>query len=112
MPVASIAKENEDVFIPDRSEPLDIPKDSPALHTLQRARDEAHRFAVSYHQRLRRKKGIASLLDDIPGIGPKRKKALIIKFRSVKGIKEASLEELSQTKGITLVLARKIKEYL
>lgn len=112
VPVASIAKENEDVFTPGRSEPLDIPKDSPALHTLQRARDEAHRFAVSYHQKLRRKKGIASLLDDIPGIGPKRKKALIIKFRSVKGIKEASLEELSQTKSMTLALAHKVKEYL
>ena len=112
VPVASIAKENEDVFIPGRSEPLDIPKDSPALHTLQRARDEAHRFAVSYHQKLRRKKGIASLLDDIPGIGPKRKRALIIKFRSVKGIKEASLEELSQTKSMTLALAKKVKEYL
>ena len=112
VPVASIAKENEDVFIPGRSEPLDIPKDSPALHTLQRARDEAHRFAVSYHQKLRRKKGIASLLDDIPGIGPKRKKALIIKFRSVKGIKEASLEKLSQTKSMTLALAHKVKEYL
>lgn len=112
VPVASIAKENEDVFTPGRSEPLDIPKDSPALHTLQRARDEAHRFAVSYHQRLRRKKGIASSLDDIPGIGPKRKRALIIKFRSVKGIKEASLEELSQTKSMTLALAHKVKEYL
>ena len=112
VPVASIAKENEDVFIPGRSEPLDIPKDSPALHTLQRARDEAHRFAVSYHQKLRRKKGIASSLDDIPGIGPKRKRALIIKFRSVKGIKEASLEELSQTKSMTLALAKKVKEYL
>ena len=112
VPVASIAKENEDVFIPGRSEPLDIPKDSPALHTLQRARDEAHRFAVSYHQKLRRKKGIASLLDDIPGIGPKRKRALIIKFRSVKGIKEASLEKLSQTKSMTLALAHKVKEYL
>ena len=112
VPVASIAKENEDVFIPGRSEPLDIPKDSPALHTLQRARDEAHRFAVSYHQKLRRKKGIASLLDDIPGIGPKRKRALIIKFRSVKGIKEASLEELSRTESMTLALAQKVKEYL
>ena len=112
VPVASIAKENEDVFIPGRSEPLDIPKDSPALHTLQRARDEAHRFAVSYHQKLRRKKGIASLLDDVPGIGPKRERALIIKFRSVKGIKEASLEELSQTKSMTLALAHKVKEYL
>jgi len=112
VPVASIAKENEDVFMPGRAEPVDIPKDSPALHTLQRARDEAHRFAISYHRRLRSRKGIASVLDDIPGIGPKRKKALLTRFKSVKGIKEASPEELAKTKGITLALARNIKEYL
>ncbi len=112
VPVASIAKENEDVFMPGRAEPVDIPKDSPALHTLQRARDEAHRFAISYHRSLRSKKGIASVLDDIPGIGPKRKKALLTRFKSVKGIKEASPEELGKTKGITPALARNIKEYL
>jgi len=112
VPVASLAKENEDVFMPGKAEPVDIPKDSSALHTLQRARDEAHRFAISYHRRLRSRKGIASVLDDIPGIGPKRKKALLIRFKSVKGIKEASPEELSKTKGITPALARNIKEYL
>jgi len=112
VPVASLAKENEDVFMPGRAEPVDIPKDSPALHTLQRARDEAHRFAISYHRRLRSRKGIASVLDDIPGIGPKRKKALLTRFKSVKGIKEASPEELGKTKGITPALARNIKEYL
>ena len=112
VPVASIAKENEDIFMPGRAEPVDIPKDSPALHTLQRARDEAHRFAISYHRRLRSRKGIASVLDDIPGIGPKRKKALLTRFKSVKGIKEASPEELGKTKGITPALARNIKEYL
>jgi len=112
VPVASLAKENEDVFMPGRAEPVDIPKDSPALHTLQRARDEAHRFAISYHRRLRSRKGIASVLDDIPGNGPKRKKALLTRFKSVKCIKEASPEELSKTKGITPALARNIKEYL
>jgi len=112
VPVASLAKENEDAFMPGRAEPVDIPKDSPALHTLQRARDEAHRFAISYHRRLRSRKGIASVLDDIPGIGPKRKKALLTRFKSVKGIKEASPEELGKTKGITPALARNIKEYL
>ena len=112
VPVASLAKENEDVFMPGRAEPVDIPKDSSALHTLQRARDEAHRFAISYHRRLRSRKGIASVLDDIPGIGPKRKKALLTRFKSVKGIKEASPEELGKTKGITPALARNIKEYL
>jgi excinuclease ABC subunit C len=110
--MAGLAKENEDVFIPDEPAPVDIPKDSLALHLLQRARDEAHRFAISYHQRLRRKEGITSALDNIPGIGPKRKKALIRRFGSIEAIKEASPEELSQTEGITLALAKKVKEYL
>jgi excinuclease ABC subunit C len=112
IPMASLAKENEDVFIPDQSSPVDIPKDSHALHLLQRARDEAHRFAISYHQKLRRKEGITSTLDGIPGIGPKRKKALMRKFASIEAIEGASLEELSQTKGITLTLAKRLKEYL
>jgi len=112
VPMASLAKENEEVFIPGDPKPVYIAKDSPALHILQRARDEAHRFAISYHRRLRHKEGIASILDNIPGIGPKRKKALLKKFGSIEAIKEASSEELSQTKGITLALAQKVKEYL
>jgi excinuclease ABC subunit C len=112
IPMVSLAKENEDVFIPGKPEPVDIPKDSPALHILQRARDEAHRFSISYHRRLRYKVGVTSILDDIPGIGPKRKKALLHKFSSVEAIKDSSTEEISQTKGITLALANKIKEYL
>ena len=112
IPMVSLAKENEEAFIPGKPEPVDIPKDSPALHILQRARDEAHRFAISYHRRLRYKESVTSILDDIPGIGPKRKKALLQKFRSVEAIKDASTEEISQTKGITLALANKIKEYL
>ena len=112
IPMASLAKEAEDVFIPGKPDPVDIAKDSPALHILQRARDEAHRFAISYHQKLRSKRGIASILDDIPGIGPKRRKALLKKFGSIQAIKEASVEEISQTKGITLALAEKIKQCL
>jgi excinuclease ABC subunit C len=112
VPMASLAKENEEVFIAGNAQPVYIAKDSPALHILQRARDEAHRFAISYHKKLRHKEGIASVLDDIPGIGPKRKKALLRKFGSIKAIKEASSEEISQTEGITLILAQKIKEYL
>jgi len=112
IPMASLAKENEDVFIPGKPGPVDIPRDSPALHILQRARDEAHRFAISYHQKLRRKEGIASILDGIPGIGPKRKRALIKKFGSIEAIREASIEELSQTEDITPVLAWKVKQYL
>ena len=112
IPMVSLAKQNEEVFIPGDPRPVYIAKDSPALHILQRARDEAHRFAVSYHRKLRHKESIMSALDSIPGIGPRRKKALLKKFGSIEAIKEASSEELSQTEGITLALARKVKEYL
>jgi len=112
IPMASLAKENEEVFIPGDPQPVYIAKDSPALHILQRARDEAHRFAISYHRKLRHKEGITSALDNIPGVGLKRKKALLKKFGSIKAIKEASLEELSQTGGMTSALAQKVKEYL
>jgi excinuclease ABC subunit C len=112
IPMASLAKENEEIFMPGASQPVQIAKDSPALHILQRARDEAHRFAVSYHRKLRRNEAITSVLDSIHGIGPKRKKALLKKFGSVEGIKAASLEQLSQTEGMTSALAQKVKEYL
>ena len=112
IPMVSLAKENEHVFLPNQSSPEDIAKDSPALHLLQRARDEAHRFALSYHQKLRRKEAVVSPLDNIPGIGPKRKKTLIRRFASIEAIKNASLDELSQAEGMTLALARRIKEYL
>jgi excinuclease ABC subunit C len=112
IPMASLAKENEEVFIPGDRKPVYIAKDSPALHILQRARDEAHRFAISYHRRLRRREGITSALDYISGIGPRRKKALLKKFGSLEAIKDASLEELSQTQGITPALARKVKDFL
>jgi excinuclease ABC subunit C len=112
IPMASLAKENEDVFIPGRPEPVGISKDSPALHILQRARDEAHRFAISYHHKLRHRATTASVLDNIPGIGPKRKKMLMRRFGSIEALREASPEELSQTEGITFALAKKLKEYL
>ena len=112
IPAAGLAKENEEVFVPGRSEPLNIPRTSAALHLLQRVRDEAHRFALGYHKKLRHKESIASALDSIPGIGPKRKKSLLKKFGSVRSIKEASIDELSLVPGITSTLAEKIKEYL
>jgi len=112
IPVASLAKENEEVFIPGKSKSLDIPRTSAALHLLQQVRDESHRFALSYHQKLRSKKSVVSELDSIPGIGPKRKKALLKKFGSVQGIKKASQEELATVTGITKDLAETIKDYL
>src|SRR4030042_1172623 len=112
IPMVSLAKEKEEVFMPGDPRPVYIAKDSPALHILQRARAEAHRFAVSYHRKLRRREFITSALDSIPGIGPKRKKALLKNFGSIEAIKVASLEELSRTEGITSALAKKVKEGL
>jgi excinuclease ABC subunit C len=112
IPMASLAKQDEEVFIPGASRSVYIARDSPALHILQRARDEAHRFAIGYHQKLRGKGFITSALDNIPGIGPKRKRALLKKFGSIEAIKKASPEELRQTEGIPLALAGRVKEEL
>jgi excinuclease ABC subunit C len=112
IPAASLAKEKEEVFITGKTEPLDIPQTSAALYLLQRIRDEAHRFALGYHRRLRHKEITASALDGIPGIGPKRKKALLKKFGSVRGIKDATVGELSKVTGMSTNLAEKLKECL
>jgi len=112
IPVASIAKEHEEIFVPGKSSPIRMPLNSPGLQLLQRLRDEAHRFAIGYHQKVRRRQTMSSSLDRIPGIGQKRKRALIKQFGTVRAIREASEEELAATKGITPDLAERIKEYL
>ncbi|MEX1279847.1 MAG: excinuclease ABC subunit UvrC [Acidimicrobiia bacterium] len=96
IPVAGLAKKMEEVYLPGADEPLAIPRDEPALHLLQRVRDEAHRFAVTYHRSLRGKKMVDSVLDEVPGIGPTRKKALIRRFGSLKRIRAAELDELAE----------------
>ena len=112
MPTASLAKENEEVFIPRRSEPIILPRSSPGLQLLQRLRDEAHRFAMGYYQRIRKRETFVSALDTIPGIGSKRKRALLKQFGSVQAIRNASTEELAATRGMSQSLAQKVKEYL
>jgi len=112
VPTASLAKENEELFIPQKLKPIILPHSSPGLQLLQRLRDEAHRFALGYHQRLRKRETFASILDTVPGIGPKRKRALIRQFGSVKAIREAPVEELATARGMTRNLAKKIKEYI
>ncbi len=112
VPVASLAKENEELFIPRRKEPIVLPGSSPGLQLLQRVRDEAHRFALGYHQKVRRKEAFSSLLDAIPGIGPRRKRTLLKQFGSVQGIRKASVEELATARGMTENLAKRIKELL
>ncbi|MFN3215909.1 MAG: excinuclease ABC subunit UvrC [Acidimicrobiales bacterium] len=94
IPVASLAKQFEEVFLPGRSEPVRLPRQSEALYLLQRIRDESHRFAITYHRELRDKRMTKSILDDIPGLGPTRKKRLIDTFGGVRKVQNASLDEL------------------
>jgi excinuclease ABC subunit C len=112
LPAAGLAKQEEELYVKDVAEPIALPRTSPALYLLQRARDEAHRFAVTYHRKVREKAGTKSALDAIPGVGPKRKRALLRKFGSVKGIREAAVDEIAATVGFTRSLAEKVKDYL
>ena len=111
VPLAAIAKEYEEIFLPSAAQSLILPRDSQALYLLQRIRDEAHRFALSYHLHVRKKAALKSEWS-VPGIGPKRKRALVKKFGSVRGIKEASTEELMEVPGMTRRLAERVKEGL
>jgi len=112
LPVVGLAKENEWIFTPDDPEPIVLPRHSPALHLLQRVRDEAHRFGITFHRQLRGERTLASALDDVPGIGPARKRALLRAFGSVAGVRRASVEELATVPGISRSLAEQIHEYL
>ena len=112
IPSAGLAKEKEEIFIPGRKTPVILPKTSPGLQMLQNIRDEAHRFAISYYAKVHRKKTFTSVLDNIPGIGPRRKSALMHHFGSVPRIQEASIDELVAATGMTHDQAKKIKEYL
>ena len=112
VPMCSLAKQNEEIFLPDVPEPVVLPRDSQGLYLIQRIRDEAHRFAITYHRNVRSKKAIRSGLDDVPGIGPARRKALIRRFGSVQGVKQAPIEELTTVPGLTRTLAVRIKELL
>ncbi len=96
IPVVGLAKRLEEVYFPDDPDPLAIPRGEEALYILQRVRDEAHRFAVSYHRRLRGKRMVDSILDDVPGVGPARKRALLRKFGSLKRLREAEVDQLAE----------------
>ena len=109
VPVMGLAKQQEEIFRPECDDSIILPKHSQGLYLIQRVRDEAHRFAITAHRKARGKVGIASRLDAIPGIGPKRRKALLEKFGDIEGIKMASVEELSQIKGITEEIALSLK---
>jgi len=108
----SLAKQEEEVFIPGRGDSLRLPQSSEALKLLQRIRDEAHRFGIMYHRQLRTRTGLASQLDAIAGIGPRRRRALLMRFGSLDKIREASVDELMTVVGMTRSAAQKLKEQL
>jgi len=112
IPVIGLAKEFEHIFIPKVSSPVILPSNSEALYLLQRIRDEAHRFAVKHHKKLRSKEIKRSILDEIKGIGEKRKVSLLKYFGDLENIKKADIDELASVKGINRDLAVKIYEYL
>jgi excinuclease ABC subunit C len=112
VPLAALAKQEEELFRPGKPEPVLLPRRSEALYLVQRVRDEAHRFANEGHRKQRSKVGIASLLDSVPGVGPKRRKALLDHFGSLDAIRQASVDEVAAVPGITESVAQAVKDYL
>ena len=112
VPVAGLAKQREAIFLPGRARPVLLPRRSEGLFLVQRARDEAHRFAITHHRKRRRRAGIASRLDSIPGVGPVRRKALLKAFGSLDAIRAASFEELAAVPGVPRNVALAVKEHL
>src|SRR5690625_696023 len=110
--LCGLAKRLEEVWLPGEDYPLVLPRNSEALYLLQRVRDEAHRFAISFHRKRRAKSMVASALDDIPGLGPTRRKALLKHFGSVKKIRAAAVEEIAKAPGIGPVIAAEISRAL
>ena len=108
MPVIGLAKEREEVWLPNATGPLVLPATSQALYMLQRLRDEAHRFAITYHRKLRGKAQTKSLLDEVPGVGPARKRALLRVFGSTRQMRSATVEQIASVPGISHDLAEKI----
>jgi excinuclease ABC subunit C len=109
LPLAGLAKEREELVLPGRPEPVLLPTTSQALYLVQRIRDEAHRFAITYHRKLRARASVRSVFDDLAGVGPRRRAALLRTFGSVKRIREAPIEQIASIPGIGAALAAKIK---
>ena len=108
----AVVKSEERVFLPNRKDPIVLPKNSSALFLLVRVRDEAHRFAITYNRELRRRARLRSALDDIPGVGPTRRRTLLRHFGSVRRIREASVDELAAVKGMNRELAADVRRHL
>jgi excinuclease ABC subunit C len=112
LPLAGLAKEREELFRPGIADPVVLPSTSAALYLVQRLRDEAHRFAITYHRDLRSKRQTRSAFDDLPGVGPKRRRALLRVFGSAKRVRDAPVEQIAAVPGIGAALAARIKQTL
>jgi excinuclease ABC subunit C len=113
VPVCGLAKQFEEIYLPDQSKPVILPRRSEGLYLLQRVRDEAHRFAITSHRARRAKTGLASRLEEVPGIGPARRKALLKAFnKDIEAIRAASVDQLITVPGITREIAENIKAVL
>jgi excinuclease ABC subunit C len=112
VPVCGLAKQQEEIFLPGRPDSILLPRQSQGLYLVQRVRDEAHRFAITAHRAKRAKTGLASQIDEIPGVGPARRRILLKQFGSLEGIRAASVDELAQVSGIPRDVALAIKEHL
>ena len=111
IPVCALAESDELIYLPESDDPIVLSRNSAPLHLIERLRDEAHRFAISYHRNLRSKSALYSLLDGIDGVGDKRKRALFDAFLTVEQIKAASVEDLAAVKGMTLPCAQSVYDY-
>ena len=109
---AEVARSEERVFLPGRTNPVVLARNSNALFLLQQVRDEAHRFAITYHKKLRDRARLRSPLDDVPGVGPARRRALLKHFGSLSRLRGASVEAIASVGGIGETLARSLKEAL
>lgn len=112
LPLAGLAKQFEHLYVPQETDPIILPRNSQALYLVQRIRDEAHRFANSYQAHLRDKKATHSILEDIPGIGPRRRKALQLQFGSLQKMRQATVSELASVAGMNEGLAELVYDYL
>ncbi len=112
IPAVGLAKKQELLFLPNEAEPIALPMDSPGLLLLRRLRDEAHRFAISYHRKLRDKRLFGSPLDEIVGVGPRRRRMLLRTFGSVAGIRDATVEQIAAVPTMTLAMAKRVKDAL
>ncbi|MFO1538863.1 MAG: helix-hairpin-helix domain-containing protein, partial [Chloroflexota bacterium] len=112
LPLAGIAKEREELFLPGRPDPIVLPTTSPALYLVTRLRDEAHRFAITYHRSVRARAQTRSVLDGIPGVGPARRRALLRTFGSAAGVRAATTAEIAAVDGVGPALAERIRAWL